>query len=294
MEKNGLVSVVIPVYNSEKFLIQCLESVLNQTYKNIEIICVDDGSTDNSPKILQKYSDKITIISQENQGLASALNAGIKAMKGSWFKWFSPDDIMYPKAIETLVNTAKNLKDNTIIYSNWDIIDKSGKKLRSFEESNYNNLNSFDFNVRLLDGQQINVNTTLIPNLLFPNLIMNKDIDPVLIDYDFFLNAGLLNKTKFYLVEKPLIKFRVHENQLSHKNILKSLENLESVQDTILSKIDESIKIQYLEALEIYKKNKSISKKSMESGLKLISSLLPSSATDKILVFYLNKIRRSR
>jgi len=295
VEENNLVSVVIPVYNSEKFLVQCIESVLNQTYKNIEIIAVNDGSTDNSEKILQKYSDKITIISQENQGLASALNSGIKVMNGKWLKWFSPDDVMYPKAIETLVNTAKNLQYNTIIYSNWDIIDKSGKKLRSFEESNYNKLHTFDFNVRLLDGQQINVNTTLIPSSLFSkNLFMDKIIDPVLIDYDFFLNAGLFNKTKFHLIEKPLIKFRVHENQLSHKNIVKSLGNLESVQDTILSKIDESIKIQYLEALEIYKKNKSLSKKSMESGLKLISSLLPSSTTDKILVFYLNKIRRSR
>ncbi len=66
MEENGLVSVVIPVYNSEKFLNQCIESVLNQTYKNIEIIAINDGSTDDSLKILETYSDKITIISQKN------------------------------------------------------------------------------------------------------------------------------------------------------------------------------------------------------------------------------------
>ena len=127
MEKSNLVSIVIPVYNSEKFLIECLESILNQTYKDIEIIVVNDGSTDNSEKILQKYSDKITIISQENQGLASALNAGIKTLKGCWLKWFSPDDVMYPKTIETLVHMAETQQDNTIIYSNWELIDENGK-----------------------------------------------------------------------------------------------------------------------------------------------------------------------
>jgi len=74
---SDLVSVVIPVYNSEKFLEECLDSIFTQTYQNIEIIAVDDGSTDSSPDILERYSDKIYIISQKNQGLASALNLGI-------------------------------------------------------------------------------------------------------------------------------------------------------------------------------------------------------------------------
>ena len=289
-----LVSVIIPVYNSEKYLSESLESVLNQTCKKIEIIAVNDGSTDESSKILEKYSKQIKIISQKNQGLASALNAGIDAMNGRWFKWFSPDDVMYPKAIETLVNTAKNLKDNTIIYSNWDIIDKSGKKLRSFEESNYNNLNSFDFNVRLLDGQQINVNTTLIPNLLFPNLIMNKDIDPVLIDYDFFLNAGLNYNVNFHLVDKILLKYRVHSNQFSHKNIAKSIKNISILREEILSKLKSEDINAYKDALTKYQKQKPISKKSMDMGLKLITSLLPQKISDNLLIFYLNKIRSTR
>ena len=102
-----LVSIVIPVYNSEQFLKESLESIINQTYSNIEIICVNDGSTDNSLEILKSYSDKIIIISQKNQGLASALTIGINQMKGKWFKWFSPDDVMYTHTIETLVDTAK-------------------------------------------------------------------------------------------------------------------------------------------------------------------------------------------
>ena len=112
-----LVSIIIPVYNSAQFLKDSIESVLNQTYSNIEIICINDGSTDNSLEILQSFSDRIYIVSQDNKGLASALNVGIKEMQGKWFKWFSPDDIMYPNTIESLVKTAKKTPDR-IIHSN--------------------------------------------------------------------------------------------------------------------------------------------------------------------------------
>ena len=289
------VSVIVPVYNSEKFLRDSLESVLNQTYSDIEIIAVNDGSSDKSQEILDQFSEKITIITQNNQGLASALNSGIKAMNGNWFKWFSPDDIMYDDAIENLIYTAKNVDENTIIYSNWDIINEEGKKLRSFSETNYNDLDIFDFNTRLLDGQQINVNTALIPTSLFSKgLKMNTSINSILIDYEIFLRSGLLYKTKFYLVEKPLIKFRVHEKQLSHQNILNSLKDLKVVKDEILSVVDEKTKEQYLENLRNFRDKKPLSRKSMELGLKISSSLLPNSLTDKMLVFYLNKIRRGR
>ena len=77
------VSIVIPVFNAEKYLKECIDSALNQTYKDIEIIAVDDGSTDSSPEILKKYENKITTISKKNGGTASALNAGIKVMSGA-------------------------------------------------------------------------------------------------------------------------------------------------------------------------------------------------------------------
>ena len=161
------VSVIIPVFNSEEFLHDSINSVLNQTHKNLEIIAINDGSTDKSLEILQQFSDKIIVISQLNQGLASAIKTGIKKMHGKWFKWFSPDDILYPNAIEILVKEANKLPENTIVYSNWEIIDENSEKMRDFSESNFNDLEKFDFNVRLLDGQQINVNTTLIPTSLF-------------------------------------------------------------------------------------------------------------------------------
>jgi len=201
------VSVVIPVYNSERFLSESIKSVLGQSYKNLEIIAVDDGSTDNSLEILNQFRDTIVIIHQKNQGLAGALNTGIKKMTGRWFKWFSPDDVMKPDAIEELVKKGKELGDNCIVYSNWNMIDEKGKFLRSFSESNYNDLDNFEFNVRLLDGQQINVNTALIPAKLFSEGCKIRDLeDPVAVDYDFFLRAGLLFKAKFHQIEKTTHK----------------------------------------------------------------------------------------
>ncbi len=288
-----LVSVVIPVYNSEKFLEECLDSILTQTYQNIEIIAVDDGSTDSSPDILERYSDKINIISQKNQGLASALNLGISKMKGDWFKWFSPDDVMYSNTIETLIDEAKNHSDNIILYSNWNIIDDTGNTLREFHESNYNELSEFDFNLRLLDGQQINVNTTLIPAIFLKKYGIRKLDEPVAIDYDFFLRSALLHDVKFHLISQPLVNYRIHSAQLSHKNISKTLNYISEIKDEILMKLDEPLRIKYNHGLEQYKKTKPTKTKTLEFGMKLLSSA-PTWASDRLLMLYLNKIRHNR
>ena len=293
--KNDKVSVVIPVYNSEKFLKYSIESVLNQSYDNLEIIAVDDGSTDNSKNILQQYNNQITILSQKNSGLVQSLNKAISKMTGKWFKWLSPDDVLYPNAIETLINEAKKIPENTIIYSNWEIIDENGKTLRDFSESNYNNLGSFEFNVRLLDDQHINVNTCIIPTSIFENNCTFQDLkDPVMIDYDFFLRAGILYDYNFQLVPKSLLKYRIHTSQLSHKDISKTLSSREEVRNTILSGLTKTKKDQYLLALKEFKKKKPLHKKTMDIGLKIAMNTLPTWVTDRILVFYLNNLRRGR
>jgi len=290
-----LVSVIIPIYNCERFLEQSINSVLNQTWNNIEVIVIDDGSTDNSLAILKKYSNRIKILTQSNQGLATSLKNGISKMNGYWFKWFSPDDILDPHAIEILINEGKKQPPNTIIYSNWDIINENGGLIRSFSESNYNNLNNFLFNVRLLDGQQINVNTTLIPSSLFDKGCVFQELeDPIAIDYDFFLRAAMLFGTSFYLIQKPLVKYRIHEDQLSHKKITSSLAFLPKVHESILSQVEKSKRTEYLEALKKCHSEKPISKKTLELGLNFITKVFPEGFADKLLVFYLNKIRSSR
>ena len=292
MTNSNLVSVVIPVYNSEKYLEECINSILEQTYENIEIIAVDDGSEDSSLDILKRYS-KVHIFPQENQGLASSLNLGISKTKGIWIKWFSPDDVMYPYTIETLVDEIKKHGKDTILYSNWNIIDDVGKILREFQESNYNDLSAFEYNIRLLDGQQINVNTTLIPTHLFERCKIRKLDDPVAIDYDFFLRSALLYGIKFQSIPKPLVKYRIHTSQLSHKNISKTLDYIEEIKNEILIQLDDLLQKKYADELQLYQKTKPTKRKTMELGMKLISST-PSWASDRILTFYLNKIRQNR
>ena len=92
--KNGLVSIIIPVHNSEKYLKECIKSTLNQTYSDIEIIAVYDGYPDNSLKILNKFSNKITVVNTKSCNIASARNQGIEKSNGEWIKFLDSDDVL--------------------------------------------------------------------------------------------------------------------------------------------------------------------------------------------------------
>lgn len=104
------VSIIIPVYNCERYLKKCLDSLLKQTLKDIEIICINDGSTDNSIKILQKYADKdarILIIDQENKGVSAARNAGVEKAAGEFIGFVDSDDWVNLTFYEKLYNAAQ-------------------------------------------------------------------------------------------------------------------------------------------------------------------------------------------
>lgn len=106
-----LVSIVVPVYNLEKFIDRCLSSIENQTYNNIEIIVVDDGSTDLSYQIINKHlikEHRMKYVKQENNGVSSARNRGIMIAKGKYITFIDGDDYVSPTMIESLLNTATN------------------------------------------------------------------------------------------------------------------------------------------------------------------------------------------
>lgn len=112
------VSVLVPVYNVEKYLAQCLDSIINQTLKDIEIICVNDGSTDSSLKILEKYTQKdprIKIINKENGGLPSARNAGLDAATGEYVSFIDSDDYIQPQMMAVLYRNARRTKAEIVI-----------------------------------------------------------------------------------------------------------------------------------------------------------------------------------
>ncbi len=102
-----LISVIIPIYNVSAYLVEALESVIHQTYRNLEIILVDDGSTDNSNKICESYADidsRITVVHQINQGLSAARNAGLDIMHGDAVAFLDADDAFCPDMLETMLN----------------------------------------------------------------------------------------------------------------------------------------------------------------------------------------------
>lgn len=106
MTKSPKISVIIPVYNTERYLPRCLDSVLSNTHKNLEVICVNDGSTDNSINILDNYTvsdERVIVINQENSGVSAARNAGLNVATGEYIAFIDSDDWVHPQYFEILL-----------------------------------------------------------------------------------------------------------------------------------------------------------------------------------------------
>ena len=146
MKEKVKVSVIVPVYNVEKYLRQCLDSVVNQTLNEIEILCVNDGSTDSSKQILEEYSQKderIKIINQKNKGLGAARNTGIEVATGEYVGFVDSDDWVKLDAYEKLYNNARSLNSD-VVMSPVHVYDDTSKELK--DDQPYFTLECFDKN----------------------------------------------------------------------------------------------------------------------------------------------------
>lgn len=117
--KNILISVIIPIYNAELYLQKCLDSVVNQTLKDIEVICVDDGSTDNSVDIIKKYmmsDSRIKLFQQSNKGAGAARNYGLKYAIGKYVHFLDSDDWLDLSAYEKTHNVIEETKSDICIF----------------------------------------------------------------------------------------------------------------------------------------------------------------------------------
>lgn len=126
--QNIKVSIIIPVYNVKEYVEKCIESVLNQTYKNIEVIIINDGSTDGCEKIVNKYAQKdkrIKVINKENGGLASARNIGLKLVTGNYVMFVDSDDWIAENTIEKLYKELKKEKYDIIEFGYTKVDEKS-------------------------------------------------------------------------------------------------------------------------------------------------------------------------
>lgn len=126
-----LVSIVIPVYNGSNYMREAIDSALTQTYEHVEVIVVNDGSTDDTEQIALSYGERIRYFRKENGGVSSALNVGIKEMKGDYFSWLSHDDVYTPDKIEAQISALRELGEaDTLVLCRAEFIDRDSKELR--------------------------------------------------------------------------------------------------------------------------------------------------------------------
>lgn len=123
-------SVILPVYNAKEYLFEAIESILNQTFKEFELIIINDGSSDNSLEIIKLFNDsRIVLIDQDNKGLAATLNVGLAIAKGKYIARMDADDIAYPNRFETQLEFLKKHPKVKLLGSAIEIIDKEGQRL---------------------------------------------------------------------------------------------------------------------------------------------------------------------
>ncbi len=206
---NPLVSIVIPVYNGSNYMREAIDSALNQTYQNIEVLVINDGSSDEGKtrEIALSYGDKIRYFEKENGGVSTALNLGIREMKGDYFSWLSHDDVYYPDRIEKQIKfLCENNKKEILLYSDYDLIDNNSKIINTF------NVQHFEpFRICLLAIWPVNGCTTLIKkNILKATGLFKENAK---YSQDYYLWFKLAKDYKFIHIKEKLIKSRIHEEQ---------------------------------------------------------------------------------
>ena len=197
--KNELISVIIPIYNTEKYLKECIDSVINQSYKNLDIILINDGSTDGSKKLCDEYVNRdlrIRLINQKNKGAAATKNVGLNLIKGELFTIIDSDDILHPHNLEILYKNIINM-DADIVEGNFTTtLDKFNNELNiknSIDKKNIKVFNTEKALEELIISRKFHqtpwnklYKTELLKDIRFPD---GKYIDDEYWTYKLFLNA---------------------------------------------------------------------------------------------------------
>ena len=131
------ISVILPVYQGENYLRFAIESVLNQTLKDLELIVVDDGSSDSTPEIAQSYGAAVRYVRQENTGVAGAFNHGLKLANGRYISWLSHDDTFHPTKLEKQLNVLSKVDSPAACYTDIEMIDGQGKVIAAHKLPEY-------------------------------------------------------------------------------------------------------------------------------------------------------------
>ena len=222
-----LISVVIPSYNHEQYIGNAIASVLAQTYENIELIIVDDGSSDNSIDLIRSINDaRVTVIEQENRGAHNAINRGLDVGEGDYFAILNSDDIFLP---DRLTQCVAHLRESRAeLAASWlEVVDKSGKTLGikkgwnnmlPWDIPNYENTfaRTEDFALNLLASNFVATTSNVVFTRRLFDAIGGMRNLRFTHDWDFLLRAAA--KFKCSLIPAPLIKYRIHDSNTISSN----------------------------------------------------------------------------
>ena len=229
MNNEPKISVIIPVYNVEKYLQKCLDSVINQTYKNLEIICINDGSPDNSGKILDEYAKKdgrVIVIHQENAGVSAARNKGLEIATGEYIAFVDSDDWLEPECYELAVLAMQVNSNINLVTWSADVIDiENSLSVSDLLRSK----NWFKFTCseqKLLSSSFLKRMPGVVWKCLFKNSII-KQMNITFSNYKLtedvlFLFKYLVFVDNIYVIEKELYNYSIRKSsamsQIGYKN----------------------------------------------------------------------------
>ena len=208
---NGLVTLVMPVYNAEKFLREAIDSVIKQTYSNWELIAVNDNSKDDSLVILKEYQNidsRIKVYSfDENQKPAIVRNFGITKAKGDYIGFIDADDICFEDRLEVQVNFLRNNATIDLCGGFWL---RFGKNI-NYEQA-YIKEHNEELKLAFIYENYIGNSTVLARQEVFLSNVFNPEFVPM---EDYELWTRIIMKHNLYNIQKPLVKYRLHDNNIS-------------------------------------------------------------------------------
>ncbi|GAB4167771.1 MAG: glycosyltransferase [Calditrichia bacterium] len=223
MHEQPFISCIIPCFNSEAYIEETLQSVFDQTYKHFEVIVVNDGSTDNTPEILNKYRGKITILNQENKGVGAARNNGVKHSKGDWIAFLDADDLWHKKKLERQVEITRRFPDIIAIGSSIEPIDENGNALPQYFHKPYIvNRPFYALDILKRQGNIIGLSPSncLIKKETYLKCGGFREIKRML-SLDFDLWFRLLRLGKIYIIDEPLCYYRILPQSMIHGDLRK-------------------------------------------------------------------------
>jgi GT2 family glycosyltransferase/peptidoglycan hydrolase CwlO-like protein len=219
---NPMIDIIVPVYNHGKYLQQCIESAINQTYEDINLLIVDDCSTDPLVfKILEKYKDHPKIkmyFHHKNQGISKTLNDAIIRASGDYLAFLDCDDLLVPNAIEKVVGFVRNNRDVYFIYSDRININENGEVVEYVSFKN----RGTDAKKELLKGMYTSHLKVIKKECFLKVGLFSHEYD---FAQDYDLSLRISEKFNFGYINDSLYKHRVHKNQVTQKN-LKKQENI--------------------------------------------------------------------